>query len=207
MSEKAAGKGAPRHFSKPWVDPDVLLNVFSEQKNLIRFLKAFCNAMPKKRNLLLAEKTAELHPNPVRTALVQLLSSEPSLNNTKYRGKVWASNKQTRICWLLYHVRKLADTNLASAAAKLTSHEDVRLQRLLELVKPKESAADADLAKGELNEKKKSSLPVAFFEKRKAAEELASSTAKNCTSMTVFQQIPKGFPKCLPAALKVAWTL
>jgi len=85
-----------------------------------------CHAQEK--NLLLAEKTAELHPNPVRTALVQLLSSEPSLNNTKYRGKVWASNKQTRICCLLYHVRKLADTNLASAAAKLTSHEDVRNQ-------------------------------------------------------------------------------
>jgi len=33
MSEKAAGKGGPRHFSKPWLDPDVLLKVFSEQKS------------------------------------------------------------------------------------------------------------------------------------------------------------------------------
>ena len=210
MSEKAAGKGGPRHFSKPWVDPDVLLKVFSEQKNLIRSLGSYevisrqsapspegilqCHDLVK--GLLLAEKTAELHPNPVRTALVQLLSSEPSLNNSKFRGEVWASNKQTRICCLLYHVRKLADTNSASAAAKLTSPEYVRLQSLLELVQPKESAADAGLAKGEIVEKKKSTLPLASFEKRKAAEEPASSTAKKLQKHDSDASTDsKGFPK------------
>ena len=100
------------------------------------------------KGLLQASETAELHPNPVRTALVQLLASDPSLNKGNFRGEVWASNKQTRICCLLSHVRKLAgEASLASAAAKLTSKQFMTLQILLDLVQAKEPAADAGLGK------------------------------------------------------------
>ena len=113
---------------------------------------------------------------------MQLLASDPSLNGSKFRGEVWASNKQTRICCLLSHVRKLAgEANLASAAAKLTSKQFVTLQSLLDLVQPKEPAADAGLGKGPKGptfEKQESSLALVSFEKRKAAEEAASSSTK-----------------------------
>ena len=188
-----SGKGGPRHFSKPWVDPDVLLSVFEEQKSLVKNLGAYehisrqCAPSPEGilqchdlvKALLQASDTGELHPNPVRTALVQLLASGPSLNGSKFRGEVWASNKQTRICCLLSNVRKLAgEANLASAAAKLTSKQFVTLQTLLDLVQPKEPAADAGLGKGPTFEKKGSSLALVSFEKRKAAEEAASSSTK-----------------------------
>ena len=129
-----------------------------------------------------ASDTGELHPNPVRTALVQLLASDPSLNGSKFRGEVWASNKQTRTCCLLSHERKLAgEANLASAAAKLTSKQFVTLQTLLDLVQPKEPAADAGLGKGPTFEKKGSSLALVSFEKRKAAEEAAEEAASSST--------------------------
>ena len=196
LQKDMSGKGGPRHFSKPWVGPDVLLKVFEEQKSLVKCLGAYehisrqCAPSPEGilqchdlvKGLLQASETGELHPNPVRTALVQLLASEPSLNGSKFRGEVWASSKQTRICCLLSHVRKLAgDANLASAAAKLTSKLFVTLQSLLDLVHPKEPAADAGLGKGPKGptfEKKESSLALVSFEKRKAAEEAASSSTK-----------------------------
>ena len=113
---------------------------------------------------------------------MQLLASDPSLNKGNFRGEVWASNKQTRICCLLSHVRKLAgEDNLTSAAAKLTSKQFMTLQILLDLVQAKEPAADAGLGKGPKGptfEKKEGSLALVSFEKRKAAEEAASSSTK-----------------------------
>ena len=196
LQKGMSGKGGPRHFSKPWVDPDVLLSVFEERKSLVKNLGAYehisrqCAPSPEGilqchdlvKGLLQSSETAELHPNPVRTALVQLLASDPSLNKGNFRGEVWASNKQTRICCLLSHVRKLAgDDNLTSAAAKLTSKQFMTLQILLDLVQAKEPAADAGLGKGPKGptfEKKESSLALVSFEKRKAAEEAASSSIK-----------------------------
>ena len=197
LQKGMSGKGGPRHFSKPWVDPDVLLSVFEEHKSLVKNLGAYehisrqCAPSPEGilqchdlvKGLLQSSETAELHPNPVRTALVQLLASDPSLNNKgNFRGEVWASNKQTRICCLLSHVRKLAgEDNLTSAAAKLTSKQFMTLQILLDLVQAKEPAADAGLGKGPKGptlEKKESSLALVSFEKRKAAEEAASSSIK-----------------------------
>ena len=208
-----SGKGGPRHFSKPWVDPDVLQNVFQEHKCIVQNLGAYehisrqCAPSPEGilqchdlvKDLLQASDTCELHPNPVRTALVHMLASDPSLNASKFRGEVWASNKQTRICVLLAHVRKLAGEDmLTSAAAKLTSKQFLTLQSLLHLVQPKEPLADAGLGKGPKDptfEKKESSLALVSFEKGKAAEEAASSSTKKLkkTDSDVSTD-SKGFP-------------
>ncbi len=86
-------------------------------------------------------------------------------------------------------MKKLAgETNLAPAAAKLTSREFVALQSLLDMVHPKEPAADAGLAKGK-------DLLLGPLKKGKLHRKLPAAVQKKLQKKDHdVSTDPKGFP-------------
>ena len=85
--------------------------------------------------LLELSPQAELHPQPLRDALLRLLSSKPLLNNTGHAGQVWVHQRADRVNVLLAHIRKLARSGpTARCAGNLTGLEFSQLQDTLKRV-------------------------------------------------------------------------
>jgi hypothetical protein len=74
----------------------------------------------------------------VKTALLRVLSTDASLNQSKFNGQVWINLRQERICTLLCHVRKAVrdKTSLQQATLKLSGTVMLRFKRLLDLTQP-----------------------------------------------------------------------
>ena len=77
----------------------------------------------------------------MRQALLKLMRSDPSVNDSRFNGSVWSSLKGERLSCLLNHTRKWARAELegkSSAASKLTAFEYGKLKELLDLFQEKE---------------------------------------------------------------------
>ena len=133
-----AKRGGPRHFPKPMVESGLLFQVLSQHSDLVQNCKAyehlssgstpdprgmhFC--LPLVNDLLELSPQAELHPQPLRDALLRLLSNRPLLNNTGHAGQVWVHQRADRVNVILAHVRKLARSGpTARCAGNLTGLE------------------------------------------------------------------------------------
>ena len=84
--------------------------------------------------MLKLEPSAEVHPQPLRTALISLLAERPELNCTSSSGQVWANLRMERISCILFHVRKLGREGATAAAAKLCRDDFPLLQQGLRLL-------------------------------------------------------------------------
>ena len=142
---KGCGKGGARHEAKPWVDVGVLYKCLEKHQKLLSDMKAYehtsSQAAPNAKALLdlkglwvgLLELSPQgsIHSQPLRQALVSLLTTIPDLNAGKQSGAVWANLKIERLNCLLKHVRQLGrNTNaLGPAVCQLTRLE---YQSLLE---------------------------------------------------------------------------
>ena len=130
---KGSGKGGARHFQKPYIDSGLLYKVLADNVLVLKNLgsyehvsKANCPC-PKGlvhtiglwKSVLKLEPSAEVHPQPLRTALISLLAERPELNCTSSSGQVWANLRMERISCILFHVRKLGREGATAAAAKL----------------------------------------------------------------------------------------
>ena len=142
-------RGGPRHFPKPMRESGLLFQVFCKHTELVQNLKAYehlssgstpdpkgmhyCLALV--NELLELSPQAELHPQPLRDALLRLLSSKPLLNNTGHAGQVWVHQRADRVNVLLAHIRKLARSGpTARCAGNLTGLEFSQLQDTLKRV-------------------------------------------------------------------------
>ena len=142
-------RGGPRHFPKPMIESGLLFQVFCKHTELVQNLKAYehlssgstpdpkgmhyCLALV--NELLELSPQAELHPQPLRDALLRLLSSKPLLNNTGHAGQVWVHQRADRVNVLLAHIRKLARSGpTARCAGNLTGLEFSQLQDTLKRV-------------------------------------------------------------------------
>lgn len=142
-------RGGPRHFPKPMMESGLLFQVFCKHTELVQNLKAYehlssgstpdpkgmhyCLALV--NELLELSPQAELHPQPLRDALLRLLSSKPLLNNTGHAGQVWVHQRADRVNVLLAHIRKLARSGpTARCAGNLTGLEFSQLQDTLKKV-------------------------------------------------------------------------
>jgi hypothetical protein len=146
----AMGKGGKLHFAKPVVDGGLLFRALLTGAQFLRNLgdyetlsrgslpsyEGLVQNGPLLEELLVLEPTAELHPQPVKAALLRLLGTDSSLNGTVYNGQVWINLRQERLCTLLFHVRKAArDPNtLQQAALKLNGTDMITLKKVLGLV-------------------------------------------------------------------------
>ena len=130
-----SGRGGARHFTKPVVDTDVLYSCLEKHQAMVSNLgqydhisrsqgvdaKGLVNLIPLWKDLLRLCPCGEIHPQPMRQALLSLLSEHPDLNTGRHSGQVWVNLKVERLNCLLAHVRKLGgpSANMAPVAAKL----------------------------------------------------------------------------------------
>ena len=151
------GRGGARHFKKPYVETGLLLKLLKKHEDLLQDLKgyeslsrnsavdpkALHRCLPLVEDIVALEPSAEVHPQPLRNALLQLLATNPKLNSTRFNGSVWTNMKAERLNVLLSHVRKLARSGGSSCLAALTGSEFERLTETLQKVvlRPEDEAA------------------------------------------------------------------
>ena len=145
-------KGGYRHTSKPQVDQGLLMKVFSNNSNLLGNMgiyerisrsqgcdpKGLIKLLPLIRGLVELEPTCEIHQSCLRKAIFSILLEDGALNDSKWSGAVWTGMKEERVGVLLFHLRRLAGTDLKVAASKLTGAEYLQLQHVVETIKTKE---------------------------------------------------------------------
>lgn len=147
-------RGGSRHHSKPVVDSLLLLHKLHDHHNLVKDLgvyeslsrsgaadpRGLVHNLDLLKGLLEIERSAEIHPNPLKNALLNLLTKIPSLNQTHFNGSVWVAMRAERITTLLNHLRKFArDPDcLKSATCKLSGGEISKIQELLNMMDLKE---------------------------------------------------------------------
>ena len=87
--------------------------------------------------------TCDLQASVLRTALMNLLTSNISLNNTQFNGNTWSNQKAERITVLLCHTRKVARDKEVQriCAAKLTAREYQLLEAVTSKIIQKEEEA------------------------------------------------------------------
>ncbi|CAJ1375017.1 unnamed protein product [Effrenium voratum] len=125
------GRGGARHFKKPYVETGLLLKLLKKNEDLLQDLKgyeslsrnsavdpkALHRCYPLVEDIVALEPSAEVHPQPLRNALLQLLATNPKLNSTRFNGSVWTNMKAERLNVLLSHVRKLVRSGGSSCLA------------------------------------------------------------------------------------------
>ena len=153
-------KGGYRHTSKPQVDQGLLMKVFDNNSNLLGNMgiyerisrsqgcdpKGLIKLLPLIRGLVELEPTCEIHQSCLRKAIFSILLEDGTLNDSKWSGAVWTGMKVERVGVLLFHLRRLAGTDLKVAAAKLTGAEYLQLQNVVEIIKTKERPQAAPTA-------------------------------------------------------------
>lgn len=144
-----SGKGGHRHFPKPLVDSDLIFKVFAANEKTLRDLGSYESVSRQHavdpaglvklydllKGIIKVERSAEVHAQALKKALLRILHGDPSLNNTKFRGEVWVNLRQERLTCCLAHLRRLVrDDDLGLVAAKLTSPEFCKMQELVNMV-------------------------------------------------------------------------
>ena len=161
------GKGGPRHFVKPNVDQGLLFKALGNNVDLVQDLGGYevtsknqatnfaglVEAHDLLHALVKVARTCEVHSSDLRSALLKLCADQPSVNNSHFKGEVWANMRQERICTLLAHLRRLkAPQELKKGAAKLKATDFMRLQSLLDLIVDKEAEEKKEAKKRKIDE-------------------------------------------------------
>ena len=146
------GKGGPRHFSKPYIDPGLIFVALSANKEQVIDLGQYevissSQAVDYKglhqnrdlvKGLLKVAPSGEIHPQALKRAILQLLQQDPGINLSKQTGAIFCNLKQERLTTLMSHIRRVArEGDWSMAAAKLTSSEFSQLKEVLNMVEVK----------------------------------------------------------------------
>ena len=153
-------RGGARHAAKPLCDAGLILKALKDNSAEVCDLGAYeainkSNAVDPKGivsnldlidALVKVQRCAEIHPQPLRAALSQLLINDPSLSKTKWTGQVWVGLRCERLTTLMYHFRQVCrDEGVHKRAAiKLKGIEMIKLKEMIAKVELREG-----LAKGE----------------------------------------------------------
>ena len=156
LVKRMSGKGGPRHTSKPHVDVSLFLQTLQRHESIIMNFGAYTmlsrsqsvdpkglmHCFPLLDDLIKLSKTAEIHSQPIRQALLKLLQENPNLHDTKFNGSVFVNLKAERTGVPLCHLRRLKfQVDMGACAAKLTSAELGLLQKLVGSVDTKRQVA------------------------------------------------------------------
>ena len=145
------GRGGARHQPKPWIDVGLLYGCLEKHQHLLKDFgtyehvstssapnpKALLKVQPLWSDLVALEPSGLIHSQPLRQALLSLLSEVPSLNQGNHSGQVWCNLKIERLTCILTHCRKLKreSSTLTTAAGKLTRLEYESLTESLKKIK------------------------------------------------------------------------
>ena len=117
----SGGKGGCRHTAKPHVDIGLLLETLKKHESLLKHFgpysaisanqavdpKGLIHCLGFLEDLVKLSPTAEIHPGPLRQALLKMLGDNPGLNDSRFNGGVWVNLKSERIGIILKHVRRV----------------------------------------------------------------------------------------------------
>ena len=157
------GWGGKRHTAKPICDAGLVLKALKLHDQMVADLGPYeaisassgvdpvglMKNLPLISALVDVEKSCEIHSQPLRAALQQLLLSDTSLNQSKFNGQVWISLRIERLTALLNHFRALCrDAKVyQSAALKLKSADMIQLKAVMDVVELRPLAGEP-LGKG-----------------------------------------------------------
>eukprot|EP00438_Fugacium_kawagutii_P025091 Skav213440 [mRNA] locus=scaffold837:100346:101523:- [translate_table: standard] len=147
-----AGRGGSRHASKPHVDEGLLLKVFSKNSDLLRNMGSYerisksqaadprglVALLPMIQGLVELQPTCEIHTSSLRKAIFSVLLEDGSLNDSKWSGSVWVGLKVERIGVILFHLRRMAGSDMKAAAACLSGADFLLLKQVVDLINKKE---------------------------------------------------------------------
>lgn len=165
------GKGGARHASKPMIDSGLIYSALAPHMDIVGNLGNYekisksngpdylglATCVDMWRALLKIEPSGELHPQPMKVALISLLSEHGHLNKANYTGQTWVSLRVERLSTVMTHLRKIKrEGTLTAAAARLTREQFNDLQAGLQLMKLR----DDGLGKGALEKAPDPSLPL-----------------------------------------------
>ena len=150
MVKGMSGKGGHRNFVKSYIDPGILFDTLSRHDDLLPQFGAYdhvsrnqsidpkglLQVLPLVKSLIKASPSCEIHSNPLRGALLQLVCSKPNLNTSKWNGTVWSNLRCERIGVVLHHMRRLKNSpeEVRKAAGKLTGAEIAELQNVVDSI-------------------------------------------------------------------------
>ena len=147
-----SGKGGHRHrnFVKSYIDPGILFDILSRHDDLLPQFgaydhvsrnqsidpKGWLQVLSLVKSLIKASPSCEIHSNPLRGALLQLVCSKPNLNTSKWNGTVWSNLRCERTGVVLQHMRRLKNSpeEMRKAAGKLTGAEIAQLQNVVDSI-------------------------------------------------------------------------
>ena len=168
MLKGMSGKGGHRNFVKSYIDPGILFDTLSKHDDLLPQFGAYDHVSrnqsidPKGllqvlslvKSLVEASPSCEIHSNPLRTALLQLVCSKPNLNTSQWNGTVWSNLRCERIGVVLHHTRRLKNSpeEMRKASAKLTGAEIAQLQNVLDSISTAEQQEPKRKLKKEISE-------------------------------------------------------
>ena len=115
------GKGGARNFVKSFIDPGLLFQALSKHEDLLPEFglydrisrnqsidpKGLVEVLPLLKDLIKVSPSADIHTNPLRSALLKVVCNNPSVNTSRCNGTVWANIRCERIGVLLLHMRRL----------------------------------------------------------------------------------------------------
>ena len=153
-------RGGARHHSKPYIDVGLVYKALSANAELVKDLgpyehisrnggvdyKGLVQVLDLLKAFVRVEPSAEIHPQPLKQALLRLLADIPEINATKYNGNVWTQLRQERCTCMLYHLRSVArdKEKLKFAAGKLTAAQYANLKELVDMIELPEGQAESE---------------------------------------------------------------
>ena len=155
------------------IETGLIFDIFFRHEDLIRNFgsyetlstqsavdpKGLIHNLPLVEDILEIAPSCEIHPQPLRNALVRLLTQKPMLNTGRFNGGVWSHQRSERVCVLLSHIRRLARQGCNSKCVQmLTALEYKKLADTLEKVDLKGSQGEP-LPKGEEEEEEHKGEP------------------------------------------------
>ena len=146
LEKGMCGRGGARHHSKPYIETGLLFKCLKKHEYLVVEMKgyevlssnsgvgprAMMHMLPLASDLVELEPACEIHPQPLRACLLQMITDKPDLNTSKCKGSVFVNLRAGRLGILLCHVRKLCrGFGVQACVSNLTGLEYTWLQDTL----------------------------------------------------------------------------
>lgn len=133
------------------------------------------------KDILQIEKSGEVHPYSLRSALAQVLYENPRINTSPCTGEVWVNTKAERLTTILNHVRRAARMKCPAQvfAKTLTASEHAKVADMLISV---DLTGDAELAQQQQSASSSNSTRAQPLEQPTPSESASGKplTAQKC---------------------------
>ncbi|CAL1164253.1 unnamed protein product [Cladocopium goreaui] len=187
------------------VDPFVLFQTLNQHVSLVSSLgryetvsrqqatdaKGLVHCLPLLEALLDLSPTGEIHPGPLRQALLKLVQHKPKINTTDFNGMVYCNMRAERVTTVLLHLRRLkSEEELAKVAAKVSGKEYQLLKELAQNLAGKDTEQNSD------EEREAASLDKRGQQEEEEAGPLAKRRQLKKEDSAISMD-SSGFPKCL----------